>query len=128
MIKRSAHGVGLLLFVLLTLLPLSNGHAQSDYSIVIAGGRVLDPESGLDAVRNVAIREGHIVAISQPPLVGHTTVDARGLVVAPGFIDLHQHSQTDEAYRAKVLDGVTTALEMEEGVPDINQFYAERQG
>jgi cytosine/adenosine deaminase-related metal-dependent hydrolase len=88
----------------------------------------MDPESGLDAVRNVAIQNGRIVAVSVAHLEGRRVIDATGLVVAPGFIDLHQHSQTEEAYRAKVRDGVTTALEMEEGVADIDQFCSEREG
>src|SRR5262249_19963534 len=103
-------------------------HPQAQYDLVILGGRVMDPQSGLDAVRNVAIQNGRVVAISKQRLRGRAVIDAAGLVVAPGFIDLHQHSQTEEAYRAKVLDGVTTALEMEEGVPDIDQFYDERSG
>jgi N-acyl-D-aspartate/D-glutamate deacylase len=109
------------------LLPLIL-HTQARYDLVILGGRLMDPASGVDAVRNIGIADGHIVAISQQPLEGSETIDGTGLVVAPGFIDLHQHSQTNEAYRAKVLDGVTTALEMEEGVPDIDRFYAEREG
>jgi N-acyl-D-aspartate/D-glutamate deacylase len=95
---------------------------------VILGGRVVDPASGMDAVRNIGIQNGRIVAISQEQLQGSESINASGLVVAPGFIDLHEHAQTDEAYRAKVLDGVTTVLEMEAGVPDIDQFYAEREG
>jgi N-acyl-D-aspartate/D-glutamate deacylase len=114
--------------LLLCVVILQAAHAQSPYDLVITGGRVVDPQSGLDAVRTVAIAGGRIVAVSPQPLEGRETIDATGLVVAPGFIDLHQHSQTDEAYRAKVLDGVTTALEMEEGVPDIDGFYAERMG
>jgi dihydroorotase len=102
-------------------------HSQQ-FDLVIQDGRVMDPESGLDAVRNVGIRNGRIAAISKQRLDGRAVIDATGRVVAPGFIDLHQHSQTDEAYRAKVLDGVTSALEMEQGVPDIDRFYDEREG
>ena len=61
--------------------------------LVIAGGRVVDPETGLDAVRHVGIRDGAVVAVSESPLIGAVTVDATGLVVAPGFIDLHAHGQ-----------------------------------
>ena len=56
------------------------------------------------------------------------TIDATGLVVAPGFIDLHSHGQDAENYRYKAMDGVTTALELEIGVGDIDGWYAERQG
>ena len=98
------------------------------YELVIANGRVMDPESGLDAVRNVGIRGGKIGAISSGALKGKQAIDAKGLVVAPGFIDLHQHGQDAENYRAKAADGVTTALELEVGVSDIDRWYAEREG
>lgn len=61
------------------------------YDVVILNGRVMDPESGLDTVRNIGIREGKIAAISDQILAGKRGIDARGLVVAPGFIDLHEH-------------------------------------
>jgi dihydroorotase len=100
----------------------------SQYDLVILNGRVMDPESGLDAVRHLGIGEGKIQAIGTDLLTGQTLVDARGLVVAPGFIDLHQHSHNHEAYRAKVLDGVTSALDMEGGVADIDHWDADRAG
>jgi dihydroorotase len=96
--------------------------------VVIANGRVIDPESGLDAVRHVGIDGGTIRAVSSEPLSGTRTLDATGLVVAPGFIDMHQHAQTPDAYRLKAADGVTTALELEVGTGDIQRFYAEREG
>jgi N-acyl-D-aspartate/D-glutamate deacylase len=98
------------------------------YDIVIEGGRVIDPETGLDAVRNVAIRDGKIASISVEALSGRRVVRAAGLVVAPGFIDLHQHGQDLESQRVKALDGVTTALEMEIGAPDVAQFLKSKQG
>jgi N-acyl-D-aspartate/D-glutamate deacylase len=98
------------------------------YDIVLANGRVMDPESGLDAVRNVGIRGHSIAAISEKPLQGRTTIDAKGLVVAPGFIDLHSHGQDDENYRYKARDGVTTALELEVGVSPVAEWYAAREG
>jgi N-acyl-D-aspartate/D-glutamate deacylase len=98
------------------------------YDVVLKGGRVMDPESGLDAVRNVGISAGKISAISESPLRGNTVVDASGLIVAPGFIDLHQHAQTPEAYALKAMDGVTTALELEVGVSPVSEWYAAREG
>lgn len=83
------------------------------YDRVIVGGRVMDPASGLDGVRNVGIRDGRVAEISAGPLAGRETIDARGLVVAPGFIDLHAHGQTPGLYRFQSKDGVTTALELE---------------
>src|SRR5580658_1620569 len=99
-----------------------------EYDVVIAHGRVLDPVSGLDAVRYIGIRGAKIAAISETPLQGHTVVDASGLVVAPGFIDLHSHGQTPENYRFKARDGVTTALELEVGVSPLPEWYRAREG
>jgi N-acyl-D-aspartate/D-glutamate deacylase len=103
-------------------------NAQENYDAVIANGRVMDPESGLDAVRNVGIIAGKIQAISAAPLKGKSSIDAKGLVVAPGFIDLHEHGQTPEAYRYQAHDGVTTSLELEVGTDDVDKWYADRQG
>jgi N-acyl-D-aspartate/D-glutamate deacylase len=98
------------------------------YDLVIEGGRVIDPETGLDAVRNVGIREGKIVRVSAEALTGRRVVHGKGLVVAPGFIDLHQHGQELESQRVKALDGVTTALELEIGAPDVGQFLKSKEG
>jgi len=97
------------------------------YDLVIANGRVMDPESGLDAVRHVGITGGKIVTISERALKGTRVVDATGLVVAPGFIDLHEHGQNEESYGLMVRDGVTSALEIEVGTGDIANWYAERE-
>ncbi len=99
-----------------------------DYDLVIRGGRVLDPESGLDAVRHIGIRDGKIAAVSASTLKGKSAIDAGGLAVAPGFIDLHAHGQNEENHRAQALDGVTTALELELGTGDVDAWYAAREG
>ena len=99
-----------------------------DYDVVIRNGRVMDPESGLDGVRQIGIRGGRVSEISQRQMKGLEVIDAQGLVVAPGFIDLHSHGQTDENYRLKARDGVTTALEMEVGVNPVAKWYAARDG
>ncbi len=101
---------------------------ESAYDLVILGGRVMDPASGLDAVRSVGITGGTIRAVSAQPLRGRDTLDARGMVVAPGFIDLHQHAQDPAGYRVEVLDGTTTALELEGGTVDVDRWYDERAG
>lgn len=98
------------------------------YDIVLHGGRVIDPETGLDSIRDVGISGGRIVAVSATSLQGARVIDATGLVVAPGFIDLHQHQQDSAGYELKAMDGVTTALEMETGVPDYRAFLAARDG
>ena len=101
-------------------------HAQN-FDLVIAGGRVVDPESGLDGLRNIGISGRSIAAISAEPLTGRSTINAAGLVVSPGFIDLHAHGQTPETYRFQARDGVTTSLELEVGTGDIERWYAERK-
>jgi dihydroorotase len=112
----------------LTLFACFGCTTPETYDIVIQGGRAMDPASGLDAVRNVGIVGDRIVKISEEPLQGTVVLDAAGHVVAPGFLDLHEHGQSPENYRAQIEDGVTTALELEIGVEDIAAFYAERKG
>ena len=116
-----------LLLVLLAGGWAGRGVAQERYDLVIHGGRVVDPETSLDAVRDVGIRAGQIVAVSATPLTGARVIDATGLVVAPGFIDLHQHELTPAAYRLKAMDGVTTALELEIGPNDVRKFLEQRR-
>ncbi len=69
----------------------------SRFELVLRGGRVMDPASGLDDVRNVAIRDGRIATISRRTLDAPGVLDVTGLVVAPGFIDLHAHGQDPRA-------------------------------
>ena len=99
-----------------------------EFDLVILGGRVMDPETKLDAVRNVGLIDGRIARISEQGLAGGETIDAAGLVVAPGFIDLHAHGQDLVSNRLQAQDGVTTALEMEVGVYPIGPWLASRQG
>jgi cytosine/adenosine deaminase-related metal-dependent hydrolase len=85
------------------------------FDVVLAGGRVVDPETGLDQVGDVGVRDGSIATVSAAPLAGQVRLEAAGLVVAPGFVDLHSHAQTVPSLRMQALDGVTTALELEAG-------------
>jgi len=96
------------------------------FDLVVVNGRVIDPASGLDAVRNVGVSGGRVTAITREPLSGTRVIDAKGLVVAPGFIDLHQHGQQEESYALMVRDGVTSALELEVGTGDVADWYAQR--
>ena len=114
--------------LLLISLILATGTAAQQYGIVISRGRVIDPETKLDAIRDIAVEAGKIAAVSAAPLQGRQMVDAHGLVVTAGFIDLHQHGQTPENYAFKARDGVTTALEMEVGVANVDSWYAQRSG
>ena len=115
--------------LLLTL--LATALTAQNYDLVILNGRVIDPESGLDAIRNVGIRQGLIAAVTTEAIAGVSTLDARSLVVAPGFIDLHQHARlaiNSVNYLFKVMDGVTTSLELEIGTADVPGWYAARAG
>ncbi len=120
-------------FLLAALIPLTAAAQERDLDLVITGGRVLDPETGLDAVRDVGVAGNEIVAISREVLTnrlrqGGVLLDASGQVVSPGFIDLHAHGQSAEANRYQAMDGVTTALELEGGVPRVAAFLESRAG
>ncbi|MBL8961041.1 MAG: amidohydrolase family protein [Gemmatimonadetes bacterium] len=98
------------------------------YDLVIAGGRVMDPATTTDAVRHIGIMGDTISVISSEPLAGRDTVDATGLVVAPGFIDLHAHGQTTGDMQVQARDGVTTALDMEAGASPVALWYQSMEG
>lgn len=126
--KKLAGTSVLLAVVLLCVLALRGAEQAETFDVVIIGGRVMDPESGLDAVRNVGISGGKIRAISTGALKGKKTIDATGLVVAPGFIDLHEHGQEPRNYQFQAHDGVTSSLELEVGTGDVDGWYAAREG
>lgn len=105
------------------------GYSQSNivYDIVLEGGRVIDPETKLDATRNVGIMGNRIAQISAEPLKGKEVINVKGLVVAPGFIDPHVHGISNVEQEYQLYDGVTTALELELGVPHLKEWYTSRQ-
>lgn len=115
-----------IMVVVAALAACSTPPAAPVYDLVVANGRVMDPESRLDAVRHVGIRGGRIEAVSDTPLQGTRVIDAANHVVAPGFIDLHEHGQQTEAYAMMVRDGVTSAFELEVGTGDVGAWYAAR--
>jgi len=134
MMRNSNPAKALITLVLMAIVALVASHlhvpasADETYDTVIVNGRVMDPESGLDAVRTVGIRAGKIAAISQSRLQGNSTIDAKGLVVSPGFIDLHEHGQEPRNYQFQARDGVTTSLELELGTEDVDNWYSLREG
>ncbi len=106
----------------LALAAICSAASAESFDIVIENGRVIDPETGLDAIRNVGINDDEIVAINAFPMVGDTIIDASGHVVAPGFVDLHANGQNIGDYRMMAVQGVTTALELESGVLPIGAW------
>ena len=102
----------------------------ADYDLVINNGRVMDPETMYDAVANVGVKDGRIAVITKDKITGKETVDAKGLVVAPGFIDGHQHCIEPYAYRLMLRDGRTTIMDLEIGAhgPKLNEWYKRREG
>ncbi len=115
-------------FALLPVLASCGASDPGPLDLVIANGRVINPASGLDAVRHLGIAGGRIVAVSEEPLTGKDLIDAAGLVVSPGFIDLHTHSVGADGERWQVRDGVTTALELEEGAYPVAEWLARLNG
>lgn len=117
-------------FVMISMfvLNLANGQSNSiEYDIVIIGGRVIDPETNLDAIKNVGIIQNRIAQISSEPLKGKQTINATDLVVSPGFIDLHIHGRTNKEQEYQLHDGLTTALELEWGIENLKEWYQSRE-
>lgn len=106
------------------ILLLSIQTVAADFDVVIANGRVIDPETNLYAIRYLGIRRGTIASVSEQPLVGTKTIDAKGLTVAPGFIDVHSHTPTLLGQHVNLLDGITTQLDLEAGSFPV-RFYGE---
>ena len=96
------------------------------HDLVVRGGRVMDPETGHNTVADVAVAEGRIAAIGLGLGEARQVIDADGLVVAAGFIDLHAHGQSLPADRMQAFDGVTTSLELELGVLPVARWYDEQ--
>jgi hypothetical protein len=120
---------GYLQCLLLALIICNMSIAQTavQYDIVLAGGRVIDPETKLDGIRNVGILNNRITQITTTPLQGKTVINVSGLVVAPGFIDMHIHGRSNVEQEYQLHDGITTALELEWGIENIKEWYASRQ-
>ena len=98
--------------------------------LVILNGRVMDPETLFDSVANVAVKDGRIVAITKEPITGKQTIDAKGHIVAPGFIDTHFHFQMPIGYSLGLRDGLTTSMDFEMGCAGsyIAAWYKAREG
>lgn len=102
--------------------------ADAPYDLVFTNVRAIDPETGLDALRNVGIAGDKIAAVSSEPLRGKRVIDGHDLVAAPGFIDLHSHAYGYETSTYQAMDGVTTRLELEIGVYPVKSWYDKKAG
>jgi hypothetical protein len=99
------------------------------YDLVILNGRVMDPETKLDAIRNVGIKDGKIAIITEYKIKGKKRINAKGHVVAPGFIDMHDHTTAVPfGQKLALRDGVTTPMELEAGVYPVDNWYAGLEG
>ena len=107
--------------------PSAEKNQPGPYDLAIRGGRLIDPETGLDATGDVGLRDGRIVAVGKLDGEAARSIDAGGLVVAPGFIDLHAHGQSIAADRMQAFDGVTTSLELEAGMLPVARWYEQQE-
>ncbi|WP_133901661.1 amidohydrolase family protein [Actinophytocola oryzae] len=94
---------------------------------LLRGGRVVDPAGGFDGVADVLVTGGEVSAVGPglTPEPGTVVLDVTGLVVGPGFVDLHSHAQSVAGQRLQAMDGVTTALELEAGAMPLERAYAD---
>ena len=119
-----------LLGILATTFFAAQPALAEDYDLVILGGRVMDPETQYDAVANVGVKDGRIAVITKQKIKGQETIKARGLVVAPGFIDTHFHWPRPVGYKLALRDGITTPMDLEWGAfgPRVGEWYDMHEG
>ncbi|MCX5529224.1 amidohydrolase family protein [Streptomyces sp. NBC_00006] len=118
-----------------TLTPVGASPSRTDQVVqeetsmqtLLQGGRVIDPAGGFDGAADVLVTDGKIAAVGTAltPPPGAELVDATGLVIGPGFVDLHSHVHSIAGHRLQAMDGVTTALDLEAGLMPVERAYAE---
>ena len=96
------------LLVYLFLFSFAACYCQS-FDIVVKGGHVIDPKNGINAVRDIAIKDGKIAAVAENIDTGGSAqiIDARGLYVTPGLVDIHSHNFPDMRTGDPFPDGFT---------------------
>jgi len=112
---------------LLACIGLALPAVAQDYDLVILNGRVMDPETMYDDIANVGVKGGKIVAITKEKIAGKEAIDATGLVVAPGFIDVHFHAVDPFGTKLGVADGITTGMDLEAGASRVAEWYAQKE-
>lgn len=111
------------------IIPISTVVASEIYDVVVADGRVMDPETNFNALRNVGIKNGKIVKITVDKLKGKEVINAKGHVVSPGFIDMHDHNAAAPfGQKLALRDGVTTPMELEAGIYPVHTWYEYLKG
>ena len=87
--------------------------SEKPSSLLIKGGRVIDPAAHMDAPMDVLLRDGHVAEIAPPNKIKGSAdekFNARGLIVAPGFIDLHVHlREPGQSYKETIAAGTAAA-------------------
>ena len=114
-----------LILLVASILAGKSIHAQTEiYDVVFKQGRVIDPETNLDAIRYVGVIGNKIAAVSETPLQGKLEIDTKGKILGPGFVDLHTHAMNVPSFWMQAFDGVTTTMELEAGAFPIKKAYA----
>lgn len=85
------------------------GPASTPQTFVIRGGRVVDPFQTLDEVTDITLRDGRIASIGPARSAGDAAVDAAGLIVCPGLIDIHVHLREPGGEAAETIESGTRA-------------------
>ncbi|UCH74488.1 MAG: hypothetical protein JSU82_01105, partial [Rhodospirillales bacterium] len=127
--KRRKEAIEMLKYILCAALACAATVAQAQTcDLAILNGRVMDPETNFDAVRNVCVKGGRIAAITENAITGKDEIDVSDHVVAPGFINTHSHSFAPFEQRLMAHDGTTTLLDIEVGVSNVPIFYEKYAG
>ncbi len=114
------------LVILFSMSCITQLQAQ-DYDLVILNGRVMDPETMLDAKLNVGVTNGKIAIITPNNITGKETIDATNHVVTAGFIDTHFHALDGLSLKMAARDGVTTGMDLEIGAISVDEWYKAKE-